>query len=438
MRLAPFLLSISALSAQQLTSRAGPELMEGESPQLAVSGLAAGQRATVHSYRRARFYKPGEQNGQIVLAHGFAEFVAGPDGRIDVDRTAPVRGTYQGADPLGLFWSGEKLEAAMPELPPRSVLFRLEVDGATAPPVIVKMTTGEDKLEIQTVNEGRVNGVLARPKGATGPLRAIMLLHGSEGGSTDGARANAIRFARLGYAALGLNYFAYFGDNKLPRGLMNIPVETLAAAREWLATQKDINTATVAVWGVSKGAELALLAATEFPWIDRVVACVPSSVVWAGFGRATAENEIPSSWTIKSRTLPFIAYDRYEDSLEGRISSGAVHQRSLLKATPENRLAARIPIEKAAAQILLFGATKDHVWPSADMIGEISRSLKAAGKGNQLASFVYPNASHFICGLGSEAVRINPVRNPEGNDPSPEADAKASAATWAETKRFLQ
>src|SRR5262249_16278977 len=133
-------------------------------------------------------------------------------------------------------------------------------------------------------------------------------LHGSEGGTMGAARAAAVRFAQLGYAAFAVNYFAYpnAGIKNIPAALLNIPVETVNIAREWLQKKPDVDTERIALWGVSKGAELALVAAAQYGWVDRVAACVPSSFVWAGFGRATAEGEAPSSWTVGGRSLRFI------------------------------------------------------------------------------------------------------------------------------------
>lgn len=43
-----------------------------------------------------------------------AVFVAGRDGSVDAGRDAPVRGSYRGADPMGLVWSMEPSGAELP------------------------------------------------------------------------------------------------------------------------------------------------------------------------------------------------------------------------------------------------------------------------------------------------------------------------------------
>ena len=159
--------------------------------------------------------------------------------------------------------------------------------------------------------------------------------------------------------------------------------------------------------------------------------------MWSGFGRDPLPGDVFSSWSVKGRSFPFVPCDDYGDVLEGRLSAGAVHRRSLEKTSAKDRAAARIPIENSDARILLLGTTRDHVWPSAEMTREQEASLRAAHKSDQLTALIFNGASHFICGTGQETRHITPVTNPEGNNPSPEATAHAAAQAWAATKRFL-
>ena len=99
-----------------------------------------------------------------------------------------------------------------------------------------------------------------------------------------------------------------------------------------------------------------MVGAAHFPWINRVVACVPSSVVWSGFGRPPAAGEVYSSWSIDGKGLPYIPYDNFQDALDRKFSSAFVHQRSLDKGSPEQRAEARIPIEKIEGAIAAPGS----------------------------------------------------------------------------------
>ena len=199
---------------------------------------------------------PPSYAGKRFLAHACAQFQADSESGIEVDHTAPVQGTYDGVDPLGLLWSGRKSAwSDMGLNSNRSVLIRLERAGVTTGDLMLQLTDGADRVDQQVVSGKDLNGVLAKPKNVTGRLPAIILLHGSNGGSVEDARAQAIRFAQLGYAAFALNFFSWPDPGSLPRALVNIPVENLTAARVWLSHQENVETDLVAVWGVSKGAE---------------------------------------------------------------------------------------------------------------------------------------------------------------------------------------
>ncbi len=429
-------------------------VLDGDSPHLLISGLRPGEIATVHAFRQTTAYTARSYTGIPVLAHAEVAFAADSTGRITIDSAVPLSGTYSGADPLGLFWSGTRLP--LDGDPAEAVTRELKLNGTSEVLVRVEasslgnnrwaetrlhLTDGADKVEVQEVTVPGLNGAFAQPKNrSTKPLPAILLLHGSEGGSKASARATAIRFANLGYAAFALNYFAWpaAGLTGVPHAFVDIPVEGLATARAWLMQQPDVDANHLAVWGASKGAEFALLGASQYPWIDRVVACVPSSVIWSGFGRPPAAGEVYSSWSIDGKGLPYIAYDNFQDALDRRFSSAFVHQRSFAKATAQQQAAARIPIERASAEILLLAATNDVVWPSGVMADEIEKALSSTLSQAKIHSLIFPNASHYICGTGSEPRRINPVHKPEGDDPSPEADAHAAAMGWKATKAFLR
>ena len=445
---------LAAFAEVIVRATGGVKVLDGESPHLVVTGLQPGEQATVHAFRRTMLYPTATSPALPVLAHAEAVFGADGSGRITVDSAVPLRGTYEGADGLGLLWSGTRLDVAGSDDEPitqalnirneQEIVVRVEARSlgkAHWAETRLMLTDGAETLEVLNVAQPGLNGVFARPKApSAGTLPAIILLHGSEGGSTGGARATAIRFAQLGYAAFALNYFAWpaAGLQGIPQALIDVPVEEIATTRAWLSQQSGVDARQVAVWGVSKGAELALVAASHYDWIDRAVACVPSSVVWSGFGRPPAPGEVYSSWSIAGVGLPYIPYDHYEDALNRKFSAAFVHQRSLDKASEEQRRAARIPVEKTRARLLLLAGSKDVVWPSAAMTADIEATLRAAHLDAIAKAYIFPDASHYICGTGSEPRRINPVLKPEGDNPTPEADAHAAAVGWQQTKLFLQ
>ncbi len=449
-----FLVTSTALAAVELRPASGTEVVQGDSPHIHISGLSAGEQVTVHLFRKAVAYGVNDYPGKPVLAHAEGVFTADKDGAISVDSGISSEGTYVGADSLGLLWSGTRMpfsgDAGRPVTQKVSLadendlLVRVERRAAKTPPWLetrLRLTDGSKDLSVTDVISEGVVGAFARPKSISNkPLPAILLLHGSEGGTLASARATAARFARLGYAAFAVVYFAWPGTGvpEAPQALMNIPVETLAHARSWLMKQTGVDASTVAVWGVSKGAEFALVGASQYPWIDRVIACVPSSVTWTGFGRPLLPGETDSSWTVDGKGLPGIGRDGWEAVNDLRWSSAFVHERALGMASEEDLAAARIPVERIQAKMLLLAADKDVVWPSAIMTHQMEATLRTKGQKDRERSIIFPNASHYICGTGSEMRRVNPVHRPEGDDPSPEADAHAAENGWDATKVFLR
>jgi hypothetical protein len=93
-----------------------------------LSGFAPGQQVTV------RAQTTGDDFGR--LWQSYAVFTVGQDGKVDLAKQAPLTGTYQSTDGMGLFWSMELDPAASDEcyfykrtLDPVQVTFTAEVDG---------------------------------------------------------------------------------------------------------------------------------------------------------------------------------------------------------------------------------------------------------------------------------------------------------------------
>src|SRR4029450_14052521 len=80
--------------------------------------------------------------------------------------------------------------------------------------------------------------------------------------------------ARNGFAALAL---AYFGMEGLPKELDQIPLEYFQSALAYIRSHRSLDSDQIGIAGNSKGAELALLLASEDPAIRCVLAFSPSS-----------------------------------------------------------------------------------------------------------------------------------------------------------------
>ena len=186
--------------------------------------------------------------------------------------------------------------------------------------------------------------------------------------------------------------------------------------------------------GASKGAEFGLLGASVYPWIDKLVACVPSSLVWGGFG---GDDGLPS-FTLGGKALPNVAYGDYGPVLRHEILSVERHRRDRQAATADTVAAATIPIERAKARILLLSGGQDAIWPSSPMAGEVVARMQRKGLANRVQWRDFPDAGHFICGTGEAPTRYfdgDPVMNGGG---TANGNGAAASQAWDATLAFLR
>lgn len=379
------------------------------------------------------------------LPAGRARFVSAATVQADAAGTVrlaqPRSTTSDAIDPLRWLWAAtpSMIPAASRDTIQRGLL-RIEASAARRRSVrgdvrLVGMRTG---ISARILRVDGLDGVYAVPAGA-GQFATVILLHGSEDGDSASAMRSASRFASHGFAALALNYFVWgsFRAN-IPTALINVPVEMLDRAHDWLSTEPTADTSKLGIVGVSKGAEFSLVVASARIWPKAVVACVPSDVMWAGFGRELKPGERNASWSLRGESLPFIPYDRYEDALSGKLTAEIVHTRSrVLFADSVER--ARIPVERIRAPLLLLGGERDEVWPSATMVRSIARDMKAHGSTTALEIHTYPGAGHGNCGDGA-----TPAAFSNGNElhtdhpPSREQTAAGGADAWRQTITFLR
>jgi hypothetical protein len=229
------------------------------------------------------------------------------------------------------------------------------------------------------------------------PRKVIILLGGSEGGkSWSGNKERIDRLVHEGYFVVSL---AYFGAEGLPSHQRRIPLEYFAAVLDWLSRREGIVRDDYALIGASRGAELALLLASRYPQVTAVVALAPSSVVFPGPPTNALDALIGqhSAWSCGGKEVPFVPMPYSFTTLNGLLTGRQTRMfEKALQDTSAVRAAA-IPVEKAQAPILLVSFTRDQIWPSTQMAGQIMDRLHAADFPFYYQHIAY-DAGHGDCG----------------------------------------
>ena len=396
MRLVLVLSCLLAGAAQAAPRLIVPADLTAPAPQpVVLEGAAPGAAVTITTER------PSRDGTKTYLAS--ATFAADAKGRVDTGKAAPHDGSYSGVEPLGLFWAA-KATPRKSSVPHGEVHVTAVVGAATT---TTSTRSEPDPAAVRVSTDTPFPGaVWASPK-TPGRHPVVIVLGGSEGGSST-AREVAPLFAARGYATLGLPYYdpGYDPTDRvagLPCSFTNIPVDRLATVRAWLATRADADVDRLGIWGVSKGAEFALIAASRYSWIGAVVAVVPSDVVWEGWG---GTGPTTASFALDGKPLAFQPYGGMDVELAKAARGEAMDLRRAhlagRAAYPDRLAAARIPIERFKGALLLVAGGHDQIWPSAEMAANIVAARRSADLTTELIS--ESAANHYLGSPGTAPV----------------------------------
>lgn len=378
-----------------------------------------------------------------------ARFQSDALGSLDLGLTAPLDGSYAGADAMGLFWSMLPLTPSSTTGPypfakissePLEIIFTAEVAGdVLAVARAVRLFCSPDVVRIPVHADGVV-GTFFVPSGP-GPYPAVICLSGSSGSIKEN---DAALLASHGYCTLAL---AYFGSEFLPSGLVEIPLEYFLTAIRWLQSSPFVTPEHIAIMGISKGAEAALLLAATFPALTSVIAYAPSSVVWEGLPATEADVD-KSSWSLRGSPLPFLPYNisvTVQQVIDAQkqadlpVSYRPLYLTSLTDQAGVER--ATIPVEQIQGPILLISGRDDQMWPSNLSCDLLTQRLAAHAFPHPYQHLSYPDAGHKIA-FPYLPTTLNQLRHPVSQvicdyGGSPAGMAYACAHSWSAILTFL-
>ncbi|MBU5480722.1 acyl-CoA thioester hydrolase/BAAT C-terminal domain-containing protein [Blautia sp. MSJ-19] len=219
-------------------------------------------------------------------------------------------------------------------------------------------------------------GELFRPAEDKYPGKALICFSGSDGG-IEMTRLLADVFRSEGLTTLAL---AYVMEEDLPDRFVRVPIDSLEAAAKRL---HDMGYEKVGLWGISKGAELSLLAGSLLPGlVNAVISVAPMSTVCQGFAKEKGISFVPeSSWSFHGKEIPYSSFEMEKFPL-GHILRKSIQIRDITMTDLYVPLVknpnpdAVIKVEKITGPILLISSKMDNMWPSELAAEKIMKRLK--------------------------------------------------------------
>lgn len=217
-------------------------------------------------------------------------------------------------------------------------------------------------------NSGNVDTQLYLGEGDNQPL--IVAFGGGEGGNawtSDRVKTKRDKLIDKGYAFLAVGYF---GTENTPKVLDRISLDAIHEAIVKTAKNPKVDEKQIALIGVSKGAELALLLASHFEDINCVVAMVPSHCSFP----AHTSTASTSSWSLHGEEVPFVPMKK--EAIPAVIKHDLLSAFTIMLKDKEAVKKAEIPVEKINGPVFLLSAKNDEQWPSTEMSNAAMERLK--------------------------------------------------------------
>ncbi|WP_209348694.1 acyl-CoA thioesterase/BAAT N-terminal domain-containing protein [Pontixanthobacter sp. CEM42] len=387
--------------------------------------------------RAERVLKNYYQRGFPVLRYqSSALFRSDGNGRIDLTTSPATSGSYQGADPLGLFRSMQPVNQEPVEADKRITLTAL-IDGTVVASTSFEMRHAPLAFHIEEV--ASLPGSYFAPQPGPGKHPVIIIA----GGADTNRQNREVLMPQLvakGYSVFHFaTYEIIYGPGEpsvegLPTRYVDIPIDRLQDVRDWLTRRADVDPDRMGLYGYSRNGAYVLLAATRFDWVKAVAGISPSDVVWEGWGDGVRLGTT-SSYSWNGQPLEYVPYSenwyretgKFARGLRGRLRTPMDEGRW---ANPDRVEAARIPIEDYTGSVLVVGGELDDLWSAGHMVQNIAERRAEAGLATSL--LVLPEAGHGITGTG-----YNPTLLFE-EGARRRAEAHGQAQTWGATLEFFK
>jgi esterase/lipase len=378
-----------------------------------------------------------------VLYESAAWFTADANGQVDLSRQKPDSGSYDFVDSMGLIVSmksrdpkaiakiGQKI--FMSESLFIDIVAECERDRACAKLERLFMTAD---IKSQRISDEFVGELFYTEN--TNNKTIIWL-----GGSGSGLGVNSPVAAALASHGFNVLSLPYFGEKGLPAQLSEIPLEYFERVFAWLSKNPVTSGKEIRILGMSKGAELALILASRNPLITRMALWAPHAYCFQGIAFKNV-----SSWTYEGKSLPFIQL-KNRWVIENMISCfiknepfGYTHTFRKGLGLAKNKQAARIKVEDAHADLLMFTSKDCNMWNTYDGCAQIMDTLQKCSYPHKYDLVVYEDAGEpyyvpYVIPAGETTLKMAPrlVLSLGG---TLEGNAHARADAWEKIIEFFK
>jgi pimeloyl-ACP methyl ester carboxylesterase len=374
-----------------------------------------------------------------------AWFTADSKGDLDLSKQKPDSGSYDSIDSMGLILSLKRIKGSL-----KDVLKNISPDHSLSIYIIAECDQEKSTIKVDRPLMAMGLKRLSLKEEFVGELfytenssnKTIIVIGGSSNEDLCTILPPSALLASHGFNVLAL---AFFGSKGLNSALTEVPLEYFEKVFAWLAKSPITNCQEIYVYGGSIGAVLALLLASRYPMITKVVAVNPIAWCFQGLTLKRA-----SLWTYGGKSLPFVKF-AWGSTLAYMISCiiknqpfgfAFMYRKSLELA--ENREQARIKVEDSNAGILLFGGQKDGWWDTHEACLKIMDELKKYNYQHAYKYISYADGGHacfppFVIPVDelSASTRIAP-RLVFSEGVSPEANAHMLEDSWEKAIAFFQ
>lgn len=251
----------------------------------------------------------------------------------------------------------------------------------------------------------------------------VLICFGGSDGKFELARMLASVFQGYGLTTLAL---AYVYEPGLPNQFYRVPIDPLEKAAKRL---HEMDYKQVGLWGISKGAELALTAGSLLPGlVNAVVAVSPMSTVCQGFAKERGIKLMPgSSWSFHGKDLPYTPFGfekfPYGSILGKSLKAGEITMFDLyLPMVQHPNPEAEIKAENITGPILLLSSKMDTMWSSEPAAKRIVERLEANRFAYPYQHLNYDYGSHLFVPMELSAAKF--FRGDRGKNREPGRNAR--------------